>query len=603
METANEPSTWAVREQLERLERSPLFSGSDRLLALLRFIVEETLNGGAATLKETVIGNAVYGREPPYDPRIDSTVRVEARRLRRKLDDYYAGLGRADPVNISLPTGGYVPVFSKQSPEDKTEPAREDPDTNATIFERGMGAVVAVMPFRALTEEARVQSFADGLADELMFAMGRAPGIRVISRSVTYQYRDKDYAPASLAQELGVNALLQGTVRIDGDVLRTTIEGSNPKGLVIWSDRFDAQDRDHLRLQERIATTLLSRIQLDSSKMRAMKVGPRPVAVELHAKVYRARRLLDLQTPAALGEALGIFQQVAESAPDSARGHSGIADCYCDMFRLGMVEHAVALAQARAAALRALEIDAESAEAYSAMATISGWMERSRPAAQDYFEKALKHGGNARASRVYGVLMTIMQRHEEAEMLFREAREIEPISSQQDIAEALSHYQAHRYDLLADYAKDGVGAPAAVEALVYWTLGKIFGGAKDQAHRYLAQIGQAVAKLPDLVYSKAEIEAWLGDHERGLRMLQEGNGGATFFARAALAAAVDKPDLACAALEAALDRRELSTVWIRTDPRFDRLRASPRFRALIDRLNAMAVLGDPVVSKVTRIRS
>src|ERR1700754_124042 len=103
-ETGNLRPT-AIRKQIDRLQRSLVFAGSDRLMRFLQFVEDETLKGEGGSLKEAVIGNAVYGRDPPYDPRIDSTVRVEARRLRRKLDEYYEGEGRSDPVRISLPRG------------------------------------------------------------------------------------------------------------------------------------------------------------------------------------------------------------------------------------------------------------------------------------------------------------------------------------------------------------------------------------------------------------------------------------------------------------------------------------------------------------------
>lgn len=590
MDPAGTPSVWAVREQLERLGRATAFSGSDRLLVFLRFVVEETLNGNADTLKEAVIGNAIYGREPPYDPRIDSTVRVEARRLRRKLTAYYAGQGRADPVIITLPTGGYVPVFSQQLAGDLIDlhltPVQK-PESG--LFAQGMGAVVAVMPFRALAADQTVHSFAEGLTDELIFAMGRAPGIRIISRSITFQYRHKSYTPATLAEELGVSSVLQGTVRRDNDQLRITVEACNPKGLVVWSDRFDAVSRDHLRLQENIAATILSRIQLDSSKIRAMKVGPGPIAVEAHAKVYRARRLLDLQTTASLGEALKLFQEVVSYVPDSARGHSGIADCYCDMFRLGLMPHGEALMRAKAAVARALEIDDRSSEAYAAQAIIAGWLEGSGPGAKACFEQALNLGSTARASRLYGVLMTITQRHDEAEVLFREAREIEPISSQQDIAESLSYYQAHRFQLLNEDTE--AGDVTAAEALVYRALAQVFGGDKEAAGLLVPRISQGVSKLPDLMYAKAELEALLGEPGRARRFLDTPKEGATFFARAVLAAALDEQEAVCNALATALDRRELSTVWMRTDSRFDKLRNTPRFDALLTRLDEMTERG------------
>ncbi|MDZ5649525.1 hypothetical protein [Nitrospirillum sp. BR 11828] len=587
MDSSKTPSPWAVREQVDRLRASPQFAGSDRLLAFLHFIVEETLEGRGTSLKEAVIGNAVYGREPPYDPRIDSTVRVEARRLRRKLQDHYAGPGQSDPVVITLPTGGYVPLFAL-TPAPAVALNAPAPLAEGPTYTPGFGAAVAVMPLRALSRTAEDDRFADGLTDELIYALGRAQGLRVASRAVVFQAHDQGWSVPTLARELGVDAVLQGTVRRQDGMLRVTVEVSNTKGFVILSDRFDAPDHEHLRLQERIAATVLSRVRLDNSAIRAARVSPGPVALEGHARIYRARQLLDQQTPAALYEALEIFQRVAEGAADFARGHSGVADCQCDLFRLGLVDHAEAKAAAEAAVRRALEIDPHSVEALTARATVAAWLDRDAPAAEADFTRALRLGDHARAARLHGVLLTILGRHDEAEHLFRDARAIEPFSVQQDIAEATSHYQARRYaELIAAGASQGsVPQPgASAEVLMYRALAHVFGGEPDGARALAEAIERASAKYPGLIYARAEIEAWLGEPERGWRLLAATETmPATAFAHATLAAALNDEARGLAALNRAIDRRELSTVWLRTDTRFDAWRDRPAFQAVMDRL-------------------
>ncbi len=102
--TTKHPSPSLVRAELERLKISRAFTGSDRLYALLSFIVDETSGGPQGTpWKESGIGNEIYGRKPGYDPRIDSAVRVEAKRLRRKLDEYYADEGSEAGIRIEMP--------------------------------------------------------------------------------------------------------------------------------------------------------------------------------------------------------------------------------------------------------------------------------------------------------------------------------------------------------------------------------------------------------------------------------------------------------------------------------------------------------------------
>src|SRR5262245_26455113 len=105
------PDAPGIRLQVDRITASAVFAGSDRMSRLLRYLVDRTLAGEADQLKEYVLGVEVFDRDQRYDPRIDSIVRVEARRLRSKLEEYYGGAGAADPIGIAIPKGSYVPVF------------------------------------------------------------------------------------------------------------------------------------------------------------------------------------------------------------------------------------------------------------------------------------------------------------------------------------------------------------------------------------------------------------------------------------------------------------------------------------------------------------
>ena len=107
----NETKTDAIRAHVARIASSELFAGSVRLCRFLRFTVECTLTGRENDVKEYVIGREVFDRDDGYDPRLDPIVRVEARRLRSRLAEYYGGPGRGDPLRIEYPKGGYVPVI------------------------------------------------------------------------------------------------------------------------------------------------------------------------------------------------------------------------------------------------------------------------------------------------------------------------------------------------------------------------------------------------------------------------------------------------------------------------------------------------------------
>jgi len=143
---------------------------------------------------------------------------------------------------------------------------------------------------------------------------------------------------------LQVDVIMQGTVRRLGEHFRITIELSDRQGILAWSDRFDAPPDQVHELPERIARTVLSRVRVDHCQLRAGAQGVGPTALASNAQVFRARQLLDLQTPAALHEAQALFQQVAREAPDYARGHSGFADALLDQFRLGLIDRATVTA-------------------------------------------------------------------------------------------------------------------------------------------------------------------------------------------------------------------------------------------------------------------
>lgn len=248
-ETTHRPTPEQVRAQLERL-RAHAFTGSDKLYAFLHFVVEEALAGRAATLKELVIGVELYGGVIEYDPRIDSAVRVEARRLRRKLAAYYAGLGREDAVIVSIPTGGYAPSFR----------LRQDASCVAADA-AGAGLeppILAVLPFTALCIHEK--AFAAGVTDEIIYAAERGAHLRVAPRAIMFQFRESRYSLDEVATHAGATLVLHGTIRRIQEVHRVCVELSSRCGRILWSDRIDIVGEGGLDVQERMAEAILERL-------------------------------------------------------------------------------------------------------------------------------------------------------------------------------------------------------------------------------------------------------------------------------------------------------------------------------------------------------
>jgi len=180
-----------IWSELERILASPLFLQSERLARFLRFTVEQTLRGEQGSLKEVVIGTQVYDRRTSYNSNQDSIVRTEARRLRGKLKEYYEGEGRSNPIYIYFRPGSYVPVFRMRESLEGGGPLRHD------------GIPIAVIPFTSLSESSFASACALGISDELVHALMRTEGCRVLAASSIAQLVAQAADIPALAQRLG----------------------------------------------------------------------------------------------------------------------------------------------------------------------------------------------------------------------------------------------------------------------------------------------------------------------------------------------------------------------------------------------------------------
>lgn len=554
------PSAPEIRAHLDEIRRSDRFATCERLMTLLAFLVEESLAGRQRGLKEIVIGNAVYQRNPTYDPRIDSTVRVEARRLRLRLGDFYAGEGRACPIRILLAPGSYVPAFEVRDVaalDAATAPA-DAVAGGRNIFVPGAGAAIAVMPFQVLSDQPGDRAFAEGLADELSYRLQSAPGLRVVSPCALREDR-----PCILSEEagrLGVAALIQGTLRRTGESARATIEIVDPQGFCVWVERFDVAAPLSVELQERIATSVRSRLRFDSSDMRAARVSPGQGALPALATVLRGRQLLDAQTPSSLTVALGQFEEVAAAAPDYARGHAGTADCHLDLWRLGAIGAADARAAVAAATRAALAIDPRSLEAETAETAARALIEDD-PAALDALARAQRRAEDPRGLRHLALAALLAGAVDQGLLAAAEARALDPFSTHQDVVEALLLFHARRHDALLALES---GHP---EVVYHQLVARARAGDAAGVRARLPGLEREAAPFPHLRCASEELSALLGtpgvDTPSAL--------APTDFARAAAATSAGDQDAASAFLARAGAAGEFPALLWRSDPRFEGL--------------------------------
>lgn len=303
----------SVRAQLDRILASPEFLAPERGRRFLQYIVEETLEGHAGQLKAFTIAQAVFGRDASFDAQNDPVVRIEAGRIRRALERYYLVCGSSDPIQITIPKGGYAPHFSSDEDASNVEAAdapnrenkRRHPGHERSMRYRDLllpigipalfGAMavlalirplesylsspktppaaastlksktrIAVEPFAALGGTARGADFAKGLADQLIAKLMKVDNLVVL-------------APDRSGMETtGSLFNLQGSILVEGTVLHLHVRLINgADGTVVWANQYDRELRDQtiLDVEDEIAAQIVMEI---SSNQKLSGADPIP---------------------------------------------------------------------------------------------------------------------------------------------------------------------------------------------------------------------------------------------------------------------------------------------------------------------------------------
>lgn len=282
-----QPTADEIRAQLDRVLASEGFANADRMSAFLRYVVERALAGESDQIKEYAIGVDVFGRNGTYDPRLDSIVRVEARRLRAKVDEYYATHGGGDPVIIAMRRGTYVPSFERRTAADAptATPALDVPASAAartrplgwqiavallasTLVLAGIAATrgslwatgarpgvsIAVLPFAHYSPENSEGLLAARLTDGVTSELARLRTIGVVSHTSAQQFAGERTPVPEIARALKADVVMEGTVAQNGDRVAVTIRLVNAQtDRKMWVREFAGRAGDSRDLERRIA--------------------------------------------------------------------------------------------------------------------------------------------------------------------------------------------------------------------------------------------------------------------------------------------------------------------------------------------------------------
>jgi TolB-like protein len=242
----------SIQQHLEKVVGSAEMRRSKKLCQFLRFTVTEVLCGHGSELKEYAIAVGVFRRGREFDPGADPIVRVQARRLRSKLQRYYQNEGCDEPVQIEYPVGGYSPIFSRREAARAPEAVAVAP-LEATPALIASTRHIAVLPFIGVGAQGS-EAFGDGLTDELMYALSGWPGVSVIARTSCFQFKARSEDARRIGEWLGVFALVTGSVRIEGSRLRVMAQLIDAaSGVNLWSTAYDRELDGVLDTQQQIS--------------------------------------------------------------------------------------------------------------------------------------------------------------------------------------------------------------------------------------------------------------------------------------------------------------------------------------------------------------
>ena len=452
---------------------------------------------------------------------------------------------------------------------------------------------LAVLPLESLSSDASQDYFADGMTDELISDLGQISALRVISRTSVMAYKRARKPLPEIARELDVDAVVEGTVLRSGDQVRITaqlIEAATDKHL--WSRSYEGQLRDTLALQNQVAQAIADQIRINlNSQERAALKSVRVVNPQAYESYLKGRYFWNKRTAEGLKVALAYFNQAIEEDPRYAQSYSGLADTYA---LLGDWQYAVmtpkeALPRAKAAAIKALELDSTLGEAHNSLAFCLDGFDWDFPSAGKEFQRALElNPGYATAHHWYAWHLSLLGRYDEAIEEMRKAENLDPLSLiiNADLAEIL--LLAHSYDESIRQSRKTIEMDPNF-ALAHNQLGQAYlqKQLSDEAITELQKAVQLSAGSPTCLANLARAYASSGKKSEAAKLLSDlKRRSSPRYSHApeiaVVYAALGDKNQAMTWLEKGYEERFNPGVLLR--PGFDPLRSDPRFQEVVRRI-------------------
>ena len=451
---------------------------------------------------------------------------------------------------------------------------------------------VAVLPLLNQTNDSDAEYLSDGVTESIISRLSQISGLRVLARSTVFRFKGQELDATEVGRELGVDAVLTGRILEHWDTLIVRVELVDVRtGGQIWGEQYNRQLNDVLELQATIAREISDNLRVkltgDEQKRLTQSYTKNAIAYQLF---IRARYFLNKRLTPEIEKARTIFQQAIDLDPGFAPAYVGLADCYPLLSLYSVLTPHDAYPKAKAAAMRALELDDSYTKAYNSLGVTKLFYEWDWTGAEQAFRRAIElNPGYPDAHQRYGMFLTAMGRFDEAIDELQRARQLDPLSPITQVISAYPYYYSRQYESAARLLREVIADDEGY-SMAHFRLGLALAqkGSYDQAVNEVSRSVE-LSNDRDTIAALAYVEALSGDRESAYAALtklddREKEGFVTSYNRVMVYAGLGENALALDWLERAYDERSYWLIYLRVDPVLDPLRNERRFIAIDEKM-------------------
>jgi TolB-like protein/DNA-binding winged helix-turn-helix (wHTH) protein/tetratricopeptide (TPR) repeat protein len=452
---------------------------------------------------------------------------------------------------------------------------------------------IAVLPLENLSKDPEQEYFADGMTDQLITNLAQVSALKVVSRTSAMHYKGTKKSLSEIARELHVDAVVEGTVMHAGDRVRISaqlIDASTDHHL--WAASYDRDLRDVLSMQDEVTRAIVGQVRVKlTAQEQARLANTHPINPDAFQLYLKGRYYWYKLNPEALQKATAYFQQALEKDPAYAPAYAGLADSYNALAFFSVFPPREVMPKAKAAAMKALELDDNLAEAHVSLGWSSFTYDLDWPAAGKHLQRAVVlKPAYPLAHSYYSLYLGALGRSEEGLTEAKRALDLDPVSPAILNYVAVQLYLARRFDEAIEQCRKALELDPSF-APAHGTLGHVYAAkgmyreALTEYEKFAALSGGSPGSTALVGYAHAR----LGQRSYALRVLDQLRAAAKQRYVPALSFAIvyvglGEKEQAFLWLEKAYDERTNSLAYLKVAATWDPLRSDPRFADLVRRI-------------------